>query len=509
MASCRAVFPALPPPSFPPVTLLPATRCTGATVVFPDTMSPVQGDTATEDSRKNQILDRRSSGDGNILCIDDTQYFWLQRILRSTTTNGKIRAGFCLKAPNKGHGSKASAIESNDAVWEVEVVNPSNNARAKDGTDDKSETQVQMVAIRIEDAKDFMDSPELAALSYVASNAITSGHVDTATTTTGDVEDENEYIQNALLVASDESKVYVVMPYDIATSISLLDYSLAQQNATIPESQAREFTKQILKVCSKYILILPLSLLSWNEPFLMLSFLQMKGIEMLQNMKLCHRNLTLDSIVVRPKKKRHGTTTDDDPVSCLYCTIRNFDNAVRVPYSTSTDEDGTTTNIKVHMMTLAPLQAPPVRTKGNWNIQFVAPEVLNSSRNYSNSKHKDTDGENGSQPHGPFDGYAMDLWAVGVMILSMLLGNDKIFVAPILEDRIFQQISVQGQLKEYYDTGIVSPPMTTTTTDTFTAGTPRIISDNALDLVQQMLRYDPNDRPTLRDIQQHPWLKGK
>ena len=278
MASCRAVFPALPPPSFPPVTLLPATRCTGATVVFPDTMSPVQGDTATEDSRKNQILDRRSSVDGNILCIDDTQYFWLQRILRSTTTNGKIRAGFCLKAPNKGHGSKASAIESNDAVWEVEVVNPSNNARAKDGTDDKSETQVQMVAIRIEDAKDFMDSPELAALSYVASNAITSSHFDIATTTTtGDVEDENEYIQNALLVASDESKVYVVMPYDIATSISLLDYSLAQQNATIPESQAREFTKQILKVCSKYILILPLSLLSWNEPFLILSFSPNEG----------------------------------------------------------------------------------------------------------------------------------------------------------------------------------------------------------------------------------------
>jgi serine/threonine protein kinase len=231
----------------------------------------------------------------------------------------------------------------------------------------------------------------------------------------------------------------------------------------------------------------------------------MKGVESLQNMKLCHRNLTLDSIVVRPRKNNlsKGGMTADHKNSSLYCTIRNFENAVRVPCSTSSGTNDATT--KVHMMTFAPIQPQLVRTKGNWNIQFVAPEVLNSSRNRHNKPEEDEE-ESGSPPHGPFDGYAMDLWAVGVMILSMLLGNDKIFVAPILEDRIFQQISVHEQLKEYC-TKIIAIPQPPSTTDTLSPVT--MISDNALDLVQQMLRFDPNERPTLHEIQQHPWFTVK
>lgn len=219
-------------------------------------------------------------------------------------------------------------------------------------------------------------------------------------------------------------------------------------------------------------------------------------------MKLCHRNLTLDSIVVRSKKNKLSNsqiTIDDD--SLLYCTIRNFENALRVPCSTTTTNTDNETTTKIHMMTFSTLQQQPLRMKGNWNIQFVAPELLNSSRN------NDSKEESGSsqqqqqqqQQEGPFDGYAIDLWAVGVMILSMLLGNDKVFVAPIFEDRIFQQISVHQQLKEYY-TSIIQQRMTLTSPPV------AVISDNALDFLQQLLRYEPKDRPTLCEILQHPWL---
>jgi serine/threonine protein kinase len=98
----------------------------------------------------------------------------------------------------------------------------------------------------------------------------------------------------------------------------------------------------------------------------------------------------------------------------------------------------------------------------------------------------------------------------------MLWGNDQIFVAPIVEDRIFQQISVQEQLKEYYNNHIMKvvpshlpqqqqqePSTIDTSPAVVTTGR---VSDNALDLLQQMLRFDPNNRPTLEEIQQHPWF---
>lgn len=246
MSSNGADFPALPPPSFPPVMLLPARRFTASTVVVPDTISPSKGTTTSTEvstSNSNIILDRQSSVEGNILCIDETQYFWLQRTLRTTTTNGKIRAGFCLKSP-KSHEGKSSMSDSSH-VWEVEVKCPSEGPYESDVSN--VETQVKMVAIRIEDATHFMDSPELAALSYVASNAMTTTSNIHDHDDDDDVTDD-EHIQYSLLVASDESKVYVVMPYDIATSMSLLDYCLAQPNSIVPESQARTFTEQILKV---------------------------------------------------------------------------------------------------------------------------------------------------------------------------------------------------------------------------------------------------------------------
>jgi serine/threonine protein kinase len=75
------------------------------------------------------------------------------------------------------------------------------------------------------------------------------------------------------------------------------------------------------------------------------------------------------------------------------------------------------------------------------------------------------------------------------MLLSMLLGNETIYVA---DDRIFQQISVLGQLQDY-----ITKIRTTTR-----------ISDSAMDLLQQLLRYDPKDQPTLRDVYHHPCIIG-
>jgi serine/threonine protein kinase len=172
----------------------------------------------------------------------------------------------------------------------------------------------------------------------------------------------------------------------------------------------------------------------------------------------------MDSIVLRrvvPSAVYDCKATSKHDFCCM---ISQFDCATRVPFST----DGAT----MHMLTPLPLR----RT---CNVQYVAPEVWNGGN---------CDHENGSRP---FDAYAADLWAVGVILLAMLFGNEAIFVAPVPEDRIFQQISVHGQLKEFAATRTAVVPCP---------------SDDALDLLQHLLLCDPQDRPTLAEVKQYPWL---
>ena len=103
------------------------------------------------------------------------------------------------------------------------------------------------------------------------------------------------------------------------------------------------------------------------------------------------------------------------------------------------------------------------------NPQYMAPELLRQEA---------------------FDGYAVDLWSTAVMLFLILLGkNDVLFDAPVPEDRKFKAICIQGDLK-----GALVRDRTVS------------ISEEALDLLQGMLRADPRDRMTLADVQAHPWV---
>lgn len=95
----------------------------------------------------------------------------------------------------------------------------------------------------------------------------------------------------------------------------------------------------------------------------------------------------------------------------------------------------------------------------------------------------------------PFDAEAVDLWAAGIILLSMLFGTDVPFIGPVEEDRKFRAICVKGNLKylaEQWEQDSDLPP----------------VSQTALDLLQSMLRADPNCRLTLDEIKSHPWLVG-
>jgi hypothetical protein len=219
----RAVLPALPPPSFPSVTMHSASRLTGADVVLPDSGESLK----VSNSIAPSILGRKSSVVGNILCVNDNQYFWLQRKIRATPTKGSIRVGFCLKKPT----TKIRNTMDDNIEWEVVVAPPDESIRA---SNEMYEPQVQMVAIRVENMVDFLNSPELAALNFISANTNRFG--------------DNERLQAAFIIAADSADIYIIMPYDYSTSSSLLEYCLAKPHSILSENEARVFFRQLIQV---------------------------------------------------------------------------------------------------------------------------------------------------------------------------------------------------------------------------------------------------------------------
>ena len=86
----------------------------------------------------------------------------------------------------------------------------------------------------------------------------------------------------------------------------------------------------------------------------------------------------------------------------------------------------------------------------------------------------------------PIDGFAIDLWASGVVLFIMLVGMPPFSWADMGDGR-FKCVSEGGldfMLKTWN----------------------RPISPLATDLLQSMLRCDPQDRLTLFQVMNHPWV---
>jgi serine/threonine protein kinase len=91
----------------------------------------------------------------------------------------------------------------------------------------------------------------------------------------------------------------------------------------------------------------------------------------------------------------------------------------------------------------------------------------------------------------PFDGFAVDIWAMGTMLLVMLTGFDPwTYAKP--SDTWYNFIVVQGQLEEALRLRHCG----------------RTVSASAIDLLKKMLRPDPRDRLSLYALQHHRWVVG-
>jgi serine/threonine protein kinase len=85
-----------------------------------------------------------------------------------------------------------------------------------------------------------------------------------------------------------------------------------------------------------------------------------------------------------------------------------------------------------------------------------------------------------------FDGFAIDLWATAVVLFILLVGNPP-WKHPCDNIR-YELIAKQDQLVPLLQSW------------------QRFVSPQAADLLQRMLREDPNERLSLQEVQEHPWV---
>jgi serine/threonine protein kinase len=159
---------------------------------------------------------------------------------------------------------------------------------------------------------------------------------------------------------------------------------------------------------------------------------------------VCHRDLSLENILV-------------DEENCL---IIDMGMCLRVPYSDPRKPGGTTDVTRGTMRRLM----KPQGVCGKHN--YMSPEVFANTDD--------------------FDGFAIDLWAAGVILYIMLTGFPPYDQASITDKRF--ELIVTGRLVEQLHNWDI------------------FVSDEAGDLLQNMLLLDPCERLTLAQAMAHPWV---
>ena len=172
----------------------------------------------------------------------------------------------------------------------------------------------------------------------------------------------------------------------------------------------------------------------------------LEGLNHMQKKGVVHRDLSLGNILIHDER----------------CVIVDLGMALRVPFVDPDNEHVLADASAGTMRRLIQAQGQG----GRWT--YMAPEIVSS------------------EDH--FDGYAIDLWAAGVILFILLVGRSPFEIA-VETDPCFSMLS-SGGLKEtlrHWDVPI---------------------SDEACDLLQGMMWSDPSDRLNLAQIASHPWVTG-
>mmetsp|Transcript_25957 Transcript_25957/g.60279 ORF Transcript_25957/g.60279 Transcript_25957/m.60279 type:complete len:176 (-) Transcript_25957:313-840(-) len=152
------------------------------------------------------------------------------------------------------------------------------------------------------------------------------------------------------------------------------------------------------------------------------------------------------------------------------CLIIDLGMCLRVPYNRSPlqqnggDDTQSANTLFVDGQKTSRHLVSPQGTCGKWI--YMSPEI------YKNKE--------------AFDGYAVDMWAAGVILFLMLTGFPPWERACATDDRFkYMTAGYLVQMLTEWELGV---------------------SPDAMDLLQRMLWLDPKDRLSLAQVRAHPWM---
>lgn len=235
-------------------------------------------------------------------------------------------------------------------------------------------------------------------------------------------------------VLQDDEYLYCVMPYCKGGDLFgvVIDYTEnGDSEQGMPEAVARFWFRQILL-----------------------------GLQHLQSNGICHRDLSLENILV-----------DEDN-----CLIIDMGMCLRVPYSKPQMDNMKTDNLHDDNNTSNPFLTTNV-TNGSMR-RLILPQGTCGKHNYMSPEI--------FRNSEPFDPFAIDLWAAGVILYIMITGFPPYDQASPTDQRFLQIVS--GSLLQQLEAWEVS------------------ISPEAGDLIQKMLQLNPRNRLTLSQVMLHPWV---
>merc|ERR1740139_157149 len=170
----------------------------------------------------------------------------------------------------------------------------------------------------------------------------------------------------------------------------------------------------------------------------------LSGLQYLQSVGICHRDVSLENILI------HDNT----------CVIMDFGMSLCIPFRdplACNDTNGATHQTGERLL------ITPQGTCGKWN--FMSPEIC---------------------ANDAFDGFAVDMWAAGVILFIMLTGIPA-WDRPHDSDEQFKHLT-GGNLVfilNHWNMGL---------------------SVEAMDLLEKMFKVNPMDRLSLEQVQAHPWI---
>jgi len=230
-------------------------------------------------------------------------------------------------------------------------------------------------------------------------------------------------------------------------------HSVDTESSQIPALRAMHETKIVMPLDTLYdeynlYIIMPFCeggdlcerLLSRNyftEPEARFYILEiLSGVEWLQRAGLCHRDMSLENL-----------TTD----SFGRIFIIDMGMCIRIPFSENEDRQGQRQLIL------------PRGRCGKWYC--MSPEIYNDRH--------------------PFDGHAVDIWAVGVILYMMLTGRYPWNKASDLDERFGNRLQELSNLQ-----------------------LAEVLSEDAVNLFQHMFASNPNHRLSLDQIRDHRFMSG-